>query len=78
MGWAAIKLVLVIGGWFLIGYFLVPLLFRKIIHYANEETLTIVAVALCLFLVCVADYFHLLNGAGRFYYNLFYGDAAGA
>ncbi len=66
MLWAAIKLMLVIGGWFLVGYFLVPSLFRRIMHYASEETLTIVSVALCLFLVCVAAYFHYSAALGAF------------
>jgi len=64
--WATAKLILVIGGWFLIGYFLVPLLFRKIIRFANEETLTIVSIALCLFLVCIAAYFHYSTALGAF------------
>lgn len=64
--WAIGKLILVIGGWFLIGYFLVPLLFRKIMRFANEETLTIVSIALCLLLVCTADYFHYSTALGAF------------
>lgn len=64
--WATAKLILVIGGWFLIGYFLVPLLFRKIMRFANEETLTLISVALCLFLVCIAAYFHYSTALGAF------------
>lgn len=60
------KLILVIGGWFLVGYFLVPSLFRKIMTYASEETLTIISVALCLFLVCVANHFHYSTALGAF------------
>lgn len=63
---ALIKLVLVVGGWFLTGYFIVPALFRKIVHYANEETLTIVSIALCLFLVCAASYVHYSTALGAF------------
>lgn len=63
---ATYKLVLVVGGWFLIGYFLVPPLFRKIGGYMNQETLTIVSVALCLFLVCVAAKFHYSVALGAF------------
>jgi CPA2 family monovalent cation:H+ antiporter-2 len=63
---ALIKLVLVVGGWFLTGYFIVPALFRKIAHYANEETLTIVSIALCLFLVCAASYVHYSTALGAF------------
>jgi CPA2 family monovalent cation:H+ antiporter-2 len=64
--WAAVKLVLVIGGWFLLGYFLVPSLLRKIMQYASEETLTVVSIALCLLLVWVADYFHYSTALGAF------------
>ena len=63
---ALIKLILVVGGWFLTGYFIVPALFRKIAHYANEETLTVVSIALCLFLVCAASYVHYSTALGAF------------
>ncbi len=63
---AFFKLILVVGGWFLTGYFIVPALFRKIAHYANEETLTIVSIALCLFLVCAASYAHYSTALGAF------------
>ncbi len=63
---AIIKLVLVIGGWFLTGYFIVPALFRKIVHYANEETLTLISIALCLLLVCAASYVHYSTALGAF------------
>lgn len=60
------KLILFVGGWFLIGHFLAPLLFRKIMHYSNEETLTVVSVALCLLLVWSAAYFHYSTALGAF------------
>lgn len=66
MGWATVKLILVVGGWFLVGYFLVPTLFRRIMQYTSEETLTIVSVALCLFLVTLAAYFHYSTALGAF------------
>jgi CPA2 family monovalent cation:H+ antiporter-2 len=66
MAWAVIKLFLVVGGWFLLGYFMVPSLLRKVSKYANEETLTIVSVALCLSLVCVAAYFNYSTALGAF------------
>ena len=37
MLWSVIKLILVIGGWFLIGYFLVPPLFRKIMPLCQRR-----------------------------------------
>ncbi|MBY0544378.1 MAG: cation:proton antiporter [Gammaproteobacteria bacterium] len=63
---AAFKLILVVGGWFLIGYFLVPTLLNRVARYLNEETLTIVSVALCLFLVCLASYFNYSTALGAF------------
>ena len=64
--WTAFKLILVVGSWFLIGYFLVPTFLRRIMEYASEETLTIVSVALCLFLVCLAAYFNYSSALGAF------------
>jgi CPA2 family monovalent cation:H+ antiporter-2 len=66
LAWSAIKLVLVVGGWFLVGYLLVPSLMRHIKNYINEETLTLISVALCLFLVCVAAYFDYSTALGAF------------
>jgi CPA2 family monovalent cation:H+ antiporter-2 len=63
---ATIKLVLVVGGWFLFGYFLVPPLFRQVAHYISQETLVIVVVALCLFLACLAAQLHYSTALGAF------------
>ncbi|MFZ3068253.1 MAG: cation:proton antiporter [Gammaproteobacteria bacterium] len=60
------KLILVVGSWFIIGYFMMPTIFRKIAKYVNHETLTIIAVALCLFLVCVAASLHYSTALGAF------------
>lgn len=66
MFFAAIKLVLVVGAWFIAGYFIVPSLFRRVAGYISQETLTIISVALCLFLVSVAAYFHYSTALGAF------------
>lgn len=63
---SVLKLILVVGGWFLVGYFFMPTLFRRIMHYVSEETLTIVSVALCLTMVCIASYFHYSTALGAF------------
>ncbi len=63
---AAVKLVLVVGAWFIVGYFVVPSLFRGVASYISQETLTIISVALCLFLVSVAAYFHYSTALGAF------------
>ena len=63
---SAIKLFIVVGSWFLVGYFLIPSLIRKLVDVANQETLTIVSVALCLLLVCIAAYFGYSSALGAF------------
>ena len=63
---AAIKLVLVVGSWFLAGYFLVPPFFRKLAPYISQETLTVASIGFCLFLVTVANYFHYSTALGAF------------
>jgi CPA2 family monovalent cation:H+ antiporter-2 len=66
MFFAAVKLVLVVGAWFIVGYFMVPSLFRRVADYISQETLTIISVALCLFLVSIAAYFHYSTALGAF------------
>ena len=66
MLWATTQLIIVVMGWFLIGYFIVPYSFRKIIYYAGPETLTIVSIALCLILVVFAAHFHYSSALGAF------------
>ncbi len=63
---AAVKLVLVVGSWFLAGYFLVPPFFRKIAPYISQETLTVASIGFCLGLVAVANYFHYSTALGAF------------
>jgi len=63
---ATFKLILVVSAWFIIGYFVVPPIFREISNYINNETLTIISVALCLFLVCAAVYFQYSTALGAF------------
>ncbi len=66
MFFVALKLIVVVGGWFLVGYFIVPTLFRRMAKYISEEILTIISVALCLFLVVVATYFNYSAALGAF------------
>jgi CPA2 family monovalent cation:H+ antiporter-2 len=63
---AMVKLITVVTAWFIVGYFLVPNLFRKIIVFANAETLTIVSIALCLILVVIAAHFKYSTALGAF------------
>ncbi|HMS45840.1 MAG TPA: cation:proton antiporter, partial [Alphaproteobacteria bacterium] len=64
--WSALQLILVVGGWFIVGYFVIPTLMRRITGYASQETLTVVSVGLCLFLVWTASYFHYSTALGAF------------
>lgn len=63
---AIVQLVLVVGGWFIVGYFIVPPLFRHIASQVNHEILTIVSVAMCLMLVTLAANFHYSAALGAF------------
>jgi len=66
MAYAIVQLILVVSSWFLLGYFAVPFIFRQIARHINQETLTILSVALCLFLVSVAAYFDYSPALGAF------------
>lgn len=66
MAWVTGKLILVVGGWFIGGYFLIPTLHRLIMPYANEETITIISVGLCLSLVSLAAYLNYSTALGAF------------
>lgn len=64
--WATIKLLGVVASWFLVGYFVIPYLMRKIENDVNHETLTIVSTGLCLFLSSVAVHFNYSAALGGF------------
>lgn len=66
MGEMTIKLILVVSGWFIGGYFLIPTLLRRIMIYANEETITVVSIGLCLFLASLAAKLHYSAPLGAF------------
>lgn len=63
---ATLKLFTVVLSWFLVGYFLVPTLFRRMIDFANSETMTVVSIALCLMLVVIAVHFGYSTALGAF------------
>ena len=63
---AIIRLILVVGSWFIAGYFILPPLFNRIASYINDETLTIIAVALCLLMVSIATNFRYSTALGAF------------
>ncbi|MEZ4750390.1 MAG: cation:proton antiporter [Bdellovibrionota bacterium] len=63
---SAAQLLMVVGGWFLIGYFLVPAAFRYVRRYLENETLIVLAVGLCLLLVVFATHFGYSAALGAF------------
>ncbi len=60
------ELVLIVSSWFVLGYFIFPRFFRLIRHHITQETLTLLSVACCLFLVCVSSYFQYSVALGAF------------
>lgn len=64
--WPIGKLMLVVVGWFVVGYFFIPPIFRRIMRYASDETITIVSVGMCLLLVTIAAYFNYSVALGAF------------
>lgn len=61
-----VKLILVISSWFLVGYFIVPTIFKKWIKEASDEVLVVVSVALCFGMVCLAASFNYSVALGAF------------
>jgi CPA2 family monovalent cation:H+ antiporter-2 len=66
IGASTVKLVLVVGGWFIFGYFLVPRFVQLVGDTGSEEMLTILSVSLCLLLVVLSAYFHYSVALGAF------------
>lgn len=62
----ALRLLLVVSSWFLLGYLLIPYIMRKLQAYFTHETLTIFSVGLCVFLSSVAVYFNYSAALGGF------------
>jgi CPA2 family monovalent cation:H+ antiporter-2 len=63
---ATVKLIVVVGGWFLSGYFLVPILFKSIVKYVSQETLTVVSIGLCLGMAVLSAYLSYSMALGAF------------
>lgn len=64
--WNISKLFMVVGSWFLIGYFFIPTMMRRVGGFISNETLIVVAIGLCLLLVVAAAYFHYSVALGAF------------
>jgi len=63
---SALKLVLIVGSWVIVGYFLIPSFLRYAGKLLNNETLTVLCTALCLLLVLVAAHFNYSVALGAF------------
>lgn len=63
---AALNLAIVVGSWFITGYFLVPRLMSYIAKKGNNEMLTLVSIGLCLGLVVLASHFGYSAALGAF------------
>ncbi|MFZ9595684.1 MAG: cation:proton antiporter, partial [Bdellovibrionia bacterium] len=63
---AVLKLILVVSGWFITGYFLVPKFITYVGKTATDEMLTLVSLGLCLAMVVFANYFHYSSALGAF------------
>lgn len=60
------KLIFFLVVWFLVGIYLVPLLLKKVQHQLSDETVIIVALGLCLFMVVIAIRFGFSAALGAF------------
>lgn len=66
LGSATINLVLVVGSWFITGYFVIPRVMNLLSKKEDNEILTISCIGLCLFLVVVAVHFGYSAALGAF------------
>jgi len=60
------KLALVVGGWLVIGMFIVPRLIRAVGRRGNNEMMIVLSLGLCLALVSLSAYFHYSVALGAF------------
>jgi CPA2 family monovalent cation:H+ antiporter-2 len=66
LAWLLPKLVLIVGSWFALGYLLVTPFIGYVGRHANDETLALLALGLCLGLVVLAAQFHYSAALGAF------------
>lgn len=63
---ASLNLLLVVGSWFITGYFIVPRLMAYVGRTGNNEMVTLVSIGLCLALVVLASHFGYSAALGAF------------
>lgn len=66
LSFSALKLLFVVGSWFLIGFFVVPRFINQATKVSNPELTTIISLGFCLALVVVANYFGYSSALGAF------------
>lgn len=66
LSFSALKLLVVVGGWFFTGFFVVPRLIKHANKVISPEMTTIISIALCLMLVYVANEFGYSSALGAF------------
>lgn len=73
-----LKLVLVLGGWFLIGFFIFPRVIERVGRFGSNEVLTLFSIALCLMLSVMAARFHYSMALGAFIMGSILGESSQA
>ncbi|MBY0370762.1 cation:proton antiporter [bacterium] len=63
---ATLRLILVVGGWFLVGYFLIPTFLKRIGRSLDDEALTVWTTGLCLMMVAAATKLGYSEALGAF------------
>ena len=63
---SAFQLIVIVGGWFVVGYFLVPRFMKWVGKIGSEELLTVLSIGLCLCLAVLAARFHYSVALGAF------------
>lgn len=63
---ASLNLIVIVGSWFITGYFIIPKLMTYIAQKGNNEMLTLVSIGLCLSLVVVGAHFGYSAALGSF------------
>lgn len=60
------RLILIVGGWFFAGLFIVPRFVRYVASFQSDEILAVVAISLCLGLAAISAYFQFSPALGAF------------
>lgn len=63
---AAVKLIFIVGSWFVVGYFFIPTFLRYAGKHLDDEATIVLATSLCLGLVAAAGYFGYSAALGAF------------